>query len=126
MAWATTSSLNEAKQLHAGCGTTSAALCFGGYTGGNVSSTEIWWVSVLSGVVCDKNGSFVNAACNVDIYNKDSRNDRVGTAVSNPSDGSWSFDIDVNVGTKYLVLFSYEGDYGGDTDIAGAEYLLSE
>ena len=128
-AWATTTSLTEAKNYLAGCGTTSAALCFGGNTGvsGYFSTTEIWQVSVLSGVVCDKNGSFVTEACNIDIYNKDVRDSRVGTAVSNPSDGSWSSNLgDIEVGTKCLVLFSYEGDYGGDTDIAGAEYLVSE
>ena len=32
-AWATTSSLTQAKYRVGGCGTTSAALCFGGYTG---------------------------------------------------------------------------------------------
>ena len=29
------------------------------------------------------------------------------------------------VGTKTLVLFSYEGTYGGDTDIAGSEFITT-
>lgn len=38
--WATTSSLNVARYGLAGCGTTSAALSFGGYTAGIVNTTE--------------------------------------------------------------------------------------
>ena len=41
-AWATTGSLSEAKHALAGCGTTSAALAFGGYTNAYVATTEIW------------------------------------------------------------------------------------
>ena len=52
MAWTTTSSLTEAKRSLAGCGTTSAALCFGGDTGDYVDTTEIWsgtaWATTTS------------------------------------------------------------------------------
>lgn len=41
--WTTTSALNEAKYSLAGCGTTTDALCFGGYTGTwYIDTTEIW------------------------------------------------------------------------------------
>ena len=42
-AWSTTSSLTEARYGLSGCGTTSAALCFGGYTDANVDTTEKWF-----------------------------------------------------------------------------------
>jgi len=52
--WTTTSALNEAKADFAGCGLTSAALCFGGYdtSAAIVSTTEKWsegsWVTTSS------------------------------------------------------------------------------
>ncbi len=40
--WSTTSSLNVARYSLAGCGSTSAALSFGGYTGDYANTTEKW------------------------------------------------------------------------------------
>jgi len=128
--WATTSSLNEAKGYLAGCGTTSAALCFGGYTDANVDTTEIWIVepySTLSDTCVDKNGNVItNTLCNIDILNKDDRTTKYQTTQSNTVNGAWEVNsLGFVQGTKVLVLFNYEGVYGGDTDIAGAKFTIT-
>ena len=41
MSWVTTSNLNEARYYLAGCGTTLAALSFGGYSP-HLATTEKW------------------------------------------------------------------------------------
>ena len=124
--WATTSSLNQAKTELAGCGTITDALSFGGNTGAAVATTERWVISKLSGICKDKNGvAITGVQCAINIYNKDSLASRVGSTLSNSVDGTWTNDIDIVVGTKTLALFSYEGTYGGDTDIAGGEFMTT-
>ena len=124
--WVTTGSLTEAKYLLAGCGTSFSALAFGGSP--TTATTEKWSDgSSLSGIVCNKTGTAITGiACNIDAYNRDTRTEHLGSDSSNSSDGSWSIsDVPADVGTKTLVLFSYEGTYGDDTDIAGSEFITT-
>lgn len=82
--------------------------------------------SDLSGIVKNKTGTTITGVtCNVDVYDKDTRTNHLGSTTSSSSDGTWSVNITPNAGTQTLVLFSYEGIYGGDTDIAGAEFITT-
>lgn len=84
--------------------------------------------STLSGVVKAKYGTIITgASVQIDAYDKDSRDTRVGTTTSNSTDGTWTMTLStVSPGTLVLVLFSYDGDAGGMTDPAGAEFLTTE
>ena len=82
--------------------------------------------SVLSGITCDKNGNPITGK-NVNIYFlKKDTGEIIGKATSNATDGSWNSTIDINPNTKVLSVFALEGDYNGDTDIAGAEFDITQ
>ena len=82
--------------------------------------------SSLSGIVKNKTGTVITGVtCNVDVYNSNTRTEHLGSTTSSSSDGTWSVNVTPNAGTKTLVLFSYEGVYGGDTDIAGSEFITT-
>ena len=59
--WATTTVLNTAKWSVAACGTTAAALCFGGY--GDQSTTEIWDGSTWSTTTSKTESRYGHAGC---------------------------------------------------------------
>jgi len=79
----------------------------------------------INGIVRDKNGDpIVGVQCNIDVYYKNNRNVRVASGISSVVDGSWEIDLTgISHAEKIIVLYSFEGNYGGDIDIAGAEFL---
>lgn len=78
---------------------------------------------LLSGTTCDKNGNPITGIeCNVNIFDKETYQ-MIGQTKSNSTNGQWTLDNFAPKGLKVLAVFSYEGTYLGDKDIAGAEYL---
>ena len=85
------------------------------------------YLSKLSGTVCDKNGnSITGVVVDIAFLKKDTK-ELLHTCQSNSNDGTWVDDqIPVDPSTKVLAVFSLEGSYNGDTDIAGAEFTTTE
>ena len=88
---------------------------------------EVKNTSKLSGVVCDKNGNpITGSTVKVFVFDKDS-GELYGETTSNSTDGTWSNNqIIAPPNTKVLTVFALEGDYNGDTDIAGAEFDITQ
>jgi len=82
--------------------------------------------SKLSGTVCDKNGNLItDKSVKVFIFDKDT-GELVGQTTSNSADGTWECNVSREVNAKVVAVFTLEGDYGGDTDIAGAEFDITQ
>ena len=88
---------------------------------------EVYHVSKLSGTVCDKNGNPITGVV-VDIaFLEKGTKELLHTCQSNSNDGTWVDDqIPADPNAKVLAVFSLEGNYNGDTDIAGAEFTTTE
>jgi len=81
--------------------------------------------SILSGTACDKNGNVITGeSVKVFILEKET-GEKIGQTTSD-SNGNWSCDVWITPNTKVVTVLTLEGDYGGDTDIAGAEFDITQ
>jgi len=81
--------------------------------------------SSLSGIACDKYGNpIVGKSVKVFVFDKDTGK-LLGQTASNSNNGSWTAQVSANPDTKVLTVLALEGDYNGDTDIAGAEFDIT-
>jgi len=82
-------------------------------------------VSILSGTACDKCGNpIVGHAVKVFVLDKET-GELLGQTTSN-SNGNWNCEVGTAPGTKVVTVLTLEGEYGGDTDIAGAEFNITQ
>ncbi len=77
--------------------------------------------SRVSGKIRDKRGTPVTGvACDIDVYDKDSRDSHLGSSQSVVGTGAWGTRVVGKApGEKVLVVFSYSGD----PKLAGAEFM---
>jgi len=81
--------------------------------------------SKLTGTACDKNGNVITGeSVKVFILEKET-GEKIGQTTSD-SNGDWSCDVWITPSTKVVTVLTLEGDYGGDTDIAGAEFDITQ
>lgn len=125
--WSVAAVVSVAKHGPAGFGDISGAICAAGYTDADTQTTEKWLNSRLSGIVVDKVGTTITSVqCQIDVYDITSRDSYLGFATSSAGNGVWSTNsIYEYTNEKVLAMFTYEGVYKGDTDIAGAEFMTT-
>jgi len=81
--------------------------------------------SKLTGSACDKSGNVITGeSVKVFILDKET-GEKIGQTTSD-SNGNWSCDVWITPSTKVVTVLTLEGEYGGDTDIAGAEFDITE
>ncbi len=83
--------------------------------------------ALVEGIAKDKNGSTITGiAATFSIFNKDNHSILLGSELSSISTGQWLVNLPSNVaGDKVLAMYSFEGNYSGDTDIAGAKFITA-
>ncbi len=75
--------------------------------------------STVSGTLYDKNGEVISGiSCKIWAFDKGS-GDLLGSATSD-TNGGFTMSIAAQPGDKVLFVSTYEGEYNGDADIAGA------
>ena len=89
------------------------------------SAESIESFSQLTGTACDKYGNPITGqAVKIFLLDKET-GEKIGQTTSD-SNGNWSCDVWITPNTKVVTVLTLEGNYGGDTDIAGAEFDITE